>query len=117
MADQGLVERLNGLKLLDPVAYLDMIWLEHNARLILTDSGGMQKEAFFFSVPCLTLRDETEWLETVEAGANILVGASKQAILDGYRSMEKRDTKFSPVAHYGAGNAADLIVSLLRNAT
>lgn len=104
------------LRMVDPVGYLDMTMLEKSARLIVTDSGGVQKESFFHGVPCVTLRDETEWVELVEAGWNCLAppGSSQavaECILDALhtaRSAEERPSL------YGGGRAAERIVGLLR---
>jgi UDP-N-acetylglucosamine 2-epimerase len=87
-----------------------MLWLESNADCILTDSGGMQKEAYLLGVRCVTLRDETEWTETVEAGWNRLVGANpdliRAAVLEWHPAGERPD-------FYGDGHAADKICDLL----
>jgi UDP-GlcNAc3NAcA epimerase len=86
------------------------VGLLRNAAALLTDSGGMQKEAYFFGVPCVTLREETEWTETVELGWNRLVGADTARILDAIGSLEK------PEAHpdvYGDGHAAEAILAAL----
>jgi UDP-N-acetylglucosamine 2-epimerase len=87
-----------------------MLVLEQNASMILTDSGGMQKEAYFFGVPCVTLRLETEWVETVEAGWNVLVPAEKNMIVDSVACFQTPDV-LPPF--YGDGTAAKQCVQLL----
>jgi UDP-N-acetylglucosamine 2-epimerase len=99
-----------GLCIIEPVGYLDILALQKSARLVLTDSGGMQKEAYLFAVPCLTLREETEWVETVEAGWNQLVGADCDAILRAAREFRPVGT---PPPLFGDGHAAERMVDLL----
>ena len=104
----------DGVRLLDPVSYLEMIELEFGARMILTDSGGVQKEAFFAHVPCLTLREETEWVETTACKANVLCGSSAERILEGFRLFdERRLTPDFAAKPYGDGEAAGRIVDAL----
>jgi UDP-N-acetylglucosamine 2-epimerase len=96
--------------LIDPVGYLDMVTLAESARLILTDSGGLQKEAYWLETPCITLRGETEWVETVEAGWNRLVGSQPGTIVDAVRTFVPPS---SHPALYGDGMAAAKCVDLL----
>jgi len=103
------------VRVIQPVSYLEMVVLESHARLILTDSGGVQKEAYWFSVPCITLRDETEWVETVESGWNILTGADKHRIIDGVKHSY-RSRHVSPESVYGNGSAANHICEILQGA-
>jgi UDP-N-acetylglucosamine 2-epimerase len=103
---------LTNINMIEPVGYLDMLVLEENARLILTDSGGMQKEAYFFSVPCITLRPETEWVETVEAGWNVVAGADTSAIVDSYQKAINSPPTNRPNM-YGDGAASSEVVRYL----
>ena len=91
---------------IEPVGYIDMLTLEQGAYRILTDSGGVQKEAFFLEVPCVTLREETEWPETVEAGWNVLVGSRWEAILEAVGLPRPNPSQQNP---FGAGDAATRI--------
>ena len=112
LAAAGLLDSVAGrLGLIDPVGYHDMVMLEASAALVATDSGGVQKEAFFNGVPCLTLREETEWTELVEAGANTLVGSDPQRILAGGRAAIGRAVETGDF--YGDGSAAVAIVDEL----
>jgi len=100
----------DNVRLIEPVGYYDMMVLEENARIIATDSGGVQREAYFMKKPCLTLRDETEWTETIQAGWNKLVGVDVDQILNGWKT-------FSPPAEYppifGDGTAGEKIAEIL----
>ncbi len=99
-------------KIVEPVSFLDIIQLEKNARLICTDSGGVQKEAYFFRKPCIILRPQTEWVELVENGAAMVADADKQKIMSGYQHFLKSDAfEYPPV--FGDGKAASFICKQL----
>lgn len=100
-----------GVDIQAPVGYLNMVWLIQNSRMVLTDSGGLQKEAYFFRKYCLTLRDETEWVELVKHKANFLVGASSEAILETYQSVDFANESVFEAPFYGDGHAARQIVA------
>jgi UDP-GlcNAc3NAcA epimerase len=99
---------------IDPVGYLDMVMLEMNAQLIVTDSGGVQKEAYFHQVPCVTIREETEWVELVKAGTNRLVGANAESIASELNRVT--DNLTFDEGLYGAGDSAEKIARLLSDA-
>ncbi len=110
--DYGLMHYLDSLIVFEPLPFLDMVALEKAARVILTDSGGVQKEAFFYGVPCITMRDETEWIETVHAGGNVLAGADTEKIYAAWKSQgsEKIDLNTSL---YGNGHASNKVVQMM----
>lgn len=105
-----LIQESPKLRIIDSVSYLDMLLLEKHAALILTDSGGVQKEAYFHHTPCITMRKETEWIETVEAGWNTIVGTSTNRILQAVQSPQQPQYE---ITEYGSGNAAASIIKIL----
>ena len=98
------------VRLIDPIGYMDMMALARAARMVLTDSGGLQKEAYWLAVPCVTMRNETEWVETVEAGWNTLAGSDSERIIGAVRSFTPNRTH---PALYGDGHASVNCVDLL----
>ena len=112
LKEYGLYDRLlqnPAIRITEPLGYLDICLLEKKASCLLTDSGGMQKEAYFHQTPCITLRDETEWIETVDAGWNQLAGASPESIKEAISAQPER----KKIHEYGTGHAAEVIIDLL----
>jgi len=107
----GLWDRLvDNVRVIKPVGYLDMLMLEKNAMKVLTDSGGVQKEAYIFKVPCITLRDTTEWVETVEDGWNVLVGADEEKIVREANEFEPENKQRNV---FGSGDSSERIVKIV----
>ncbi len=103
------------IKIISPVSFLEMIALEKNAFLIMTDSGGVQKEAFFFKKPCIILRSETEWVELVSSGSAFIADANEEAILKAFEKI-KKTKRFKFPQLFGDGNAAEFICEeILKN--
>ena len=109
--DKKLYSEIKGntqFKICDPASFLEMVSLEKNCKLVMTDSGGVQKEAFYFEKPCVILRPETEWIELVECGTAIIADASEEKIKKAFETLNNRtDLKFPKL--YGDGHAAEFI--------
>jgi len=103
------IQMSENLKCVPPVGYLEMLYLLKHCKMVFTDSGGLQKEAYFFRKYCITLRNETEWVELVTLGANRLVGSSFENIIASFHDFVKLNFDFDP-SIYGSGSAAKLIV-------
>ena len=105
--EKSVYDRLQAsqfIKLIPPASFFEIIALEKNAKIVMTDSGGVQKEAFFFEKPCVIFRPETEWVEIIEHGAGIIADADYQRIIDGYHHLVGKDVMFPPL--FGDANAA-----------
>src|SRR5204863_9989792 len=111
---RGRLERADGLRLAPPLGYLEFTALLQHARALLTDSGGVQKEAYLAGVPCVTLRDTTEWTETVDAGWNVLVDLDREAAL---RALERPVPVGERPELYGGGRAGERIRDVLGSYT
>jgi len=109
----GLENKIRkNIKIIKPLSYFDFLWLEKNAEKILTDSGGIQKESFLLKVPCITLRENTEWVETVEDGWNTVVGINKEKIK---HAISYFNPKGKQREHFGKGDASKKIVKILED--
>lgn len=100
----------SGIEMVEPVGYLNMVWLLENCSMVITDSGGLQKEAYFFGKECVTLRDETEWTELLDLGVNTLTGANAELIVSSYRKNLIKNKWENIDNLYGDGNSSKVIV-------
>ena len=110
---ESLKLNIRNLTLIEPVGYLEMVWLIAHCSFVMTDSGGLQKEAYFFEKQCITLREETEWIELIECGANTLVGADKEKILEASINKSIFNRENLRLDLYGAGKASENIIKEL----
>ena len=113
---KGIIEKNNidiNFTMITPVGYLEMIYMLERCKLVMTDSGGLQKEAYFFKKPCITLRDDTEWVELLENNFNTLVGADYEKIITAYKNVDSMNKDFE-VELYGGGKACANIIDHLR---
>lgn len=106
--DFGLKIEDLGIRIIAPASFFEIIRLEKNAAVVMTDSGGVQKEAFFYGTPCVILRPETEWVEIVDAGAGILADADSARIMDAYNHLSHKQVHFPPL--FGDGHASEKIL-------
>ena len=97
---------------IEPLGYLEMVWALQNCVMVATDSGGLQKEAYYFKKPCITLREETEWVELLEVGCNCLVGADAEKIYQAFKKMSDINLNFDTLL-YGNGNASQKILEVI----
>lgn len=105
----------SGIKIIEPVSYFDMLVLEKNCLLVITDSGGIQKEAYFLSKPCLTLRNETEWTELADLGVNFVCGANPFRIMEAFQKSIAFSSDNFAKNIYGDGRAGENIVNIIKN--
>lgn len=112
LKEYNLYNLMSNVRLLEPVGYLDMVMLEQNAAVIATDSGGVQKEAFFYQVPCITLREETEWVELLDAGWNKLVPPLDESTIS-REVLGAIGSRGEPITPYGDGKAGEKIANIL----
>ena len=116
--DYGLLDRLSGFKnvrLVPAIGYIDFMALLENAAKVITDSGGIQKEAYILKIPCITIRDNTEWTETLSGGWNILTGVDSKNIIKAIRA-DNVLLKYKPFA-FGNGNTSHIITDILTSIT